>query len=204
MELSFKERFKLGFLKWCGIGLMHLLYLTCRTKFVGQPRGKEPCVVLCWHSKIAFTPFCFTNFWQNKEAKTIISEHFDGELITQISAFFHIGAIRGSSTRGGVKALASALRELKNGVDVAITPDGPRGPYHSVSDGAVLIAQKAGVKLVFITFKASRFWRTKSWDKLVIPKPFSTITYTLSEPFSIEGLTLEEAKEAILQRMQEE
>ncbi len=204
MELTFKQKCKIWLLKWLAFLLMKLLYATCRHKFKGTPRSGEPCVVLSWHSKIGFIPFCFTRFWRGRPAKTIISDHFDGELIAQISGLFGVGAIRGSSTRGAVRVLATALKEIKAGTDVAITPDGPRGPYHSISDGAVTIAQKSGVNLVFVSFTASKYWRLKSWDKQMIPRPFCTITHTLTEPFSVAGLTLEEAKKKIAEVMEEE
>ncbi len=204
MQLTFKQRAQVFFLKWLALGLMHLLRFTCRVRYDGQGRSGEPCVVLCWHGKVGFTQLCFKHYWRGRATKTIISEHFDGELITQISAFFGVGAIRGSSTRGGVRALAESLRELRRGTDVAITPDGPRGPYHSVSDGSVQIAQKSGVRLVFVTFTASRFWRLKSWDRMMIPKPFSTITFRMGEPFSIAGLEMDAAKAEILRQMAED
>ena len=117
-------------------------------------------------------------------------------------SFFGIGAIRGSSSKGAVKALAQSFRELKSGVDVIITPDGPRGPYHSVADGAVVIAQKQNAPIQILNYEASKFWQLKSWDKMIIPKPFSEISYTLSPPFSVTGMELEAAREQIKKEME--
>ena len=136
-----------------------------------------------------------------KSAKVIISDPKDGELITQVIAHFGIGAVRGSTSKNAVKALVGALRELKNGSDLIITPDGPRGPRHSVSDGCVTIPQKSGADIQILDYTASRFWQFGSWDGMILPKPFSTVTYTLSEPFSVAGLEMNEAKGLIAKKM---
>ena len=127
----------------------------------------------------------------------MISDHKDGEIIARVISFFSIDAIRGSSSKGAVKALAQSFRELKSGIDVIITPDGPRGPYHSVADGAVVIAQKQNAPIQILNYEASKFWQLKSWDKMILPKPFSTINFSLSAPFSVTNLEQKEAKEKI-------
>ena len=169
----------------------------------------EPCVVLFWHGKLALMSFAYVHWWRNgqkpqRRAKVIISDHKDGEIIARVISFFGIGAIRGSSSKGAVKALAQSFRELKSGTDVIITPDGPRGPYHSVADGAVVISQKQNAPIQILNYETSKFWQLKSWDKMIIPKPFSTINYTLSQPFSIAGLEFESARNLIKEKMTNE
>mgnify|MGYP007045097175 FL=1 len=78
-----------------------------------------------------------------------------------------------------------------------ITPDGPRGPYRSISDGSVSIAQKKDVPILLLNYEASRFWEFKSWDKMILPKPFSTIKYRISAPISVKNLEKNEAKAKI-------
>lgn len=134
----------------------------------------------------------------------MISDHKDGEIIARVISFFSIDAIRGSSSKGAVKALAQSFRELKSGIDVIITPDGPRGPYHSVADGAVVIAQKQNAPIQILNYEASKFWQLKSWDKMIIPKPFSKISYTLSPPFSVTDMALEAARGLIKKEMENE
>ena len=144
--------------------------------------------------------FAYRRWWSSqnrKQGKVIISDHKDGELITRIIKFFGIGTIRGSSSKGGARALIEALREIKQGHDVIITPDGPRGPRHSVADGAAVIAQKSSCKIYALNFEANSFWEFKSWDKMILPKPFSTIKFSLSAPFSVANLEQKEAKEKI-------
>ena len=153
--------------------------------------------------------FAYVHWWTNSQnpqrrAKVMISDHKDGEIIARVISFFSIDAIRGSSSKGAVKALAQSFRELKSGIDVIITPDGPRGPYHSVADGAVVIAQKQNAPIQILNYEASKFWQLKSWDKMIIPKPFSKISYTLSPPFSVTDMALEAARGLIKKEMENE
>ena len=113
--------------------------------------------MLFWHGRLALMSFAYVHWWKNgqnpqRRAKVIISDHKDGEIIARVISFFGIGAIRGSSSKGAVKALAQSFRELKSGTDVIITPDGPRGPYHSVADGAVVIAQKQNAPIQILNY----------------------------------------------------
>ena len=133
----------------------------------------------------------------------IISDHKDGQMITDIIAHFGIGSIRGSSSKGALRAFLLAIKSINHGIDVAITPDGPRGPRHSISDGSVTIAQKTGVNIVILSYKASKFWEFNSWDKMILPKPFSKITYYISDSFSLDGLEINEAKALIAKKFDE-
>ena len=145
----------------------------------------------------AYRRWWLRDFGNAKRAKVIISDHKDGEIITRVISHFGIGAIRGSSFKGGARALMGAIKEIKNGTDVIITPDGPRGPLHSVADGAVILAQRLNLGIYALNYEASSFWKFRSWDEMVLPKPFSRINYSLSAPLNLEGLDLEEGKEAI-------
>ena len=150
----------------------------------------------------AYLKFWTKDFSKKRKGKVIISDHKDGEIIARVISFFGIGAIRGSSSKGAVKALAQSFRELKSGTDVIITPDGPRGPYHSVADGAVVISQKQNAPIQILNYEASKFWQLKSWDKMIIPKPFTEISYTLSPPFTVTDMALEDARELIKKEME--
>ena len=187
--------------------LMWLIFLTCKKSYTPNFLPQNGCVVVFWHGRLSFMSFAYRRWWSSqnrKQGKVIISDHKDGELITRIIKFFGIGTIRGSSSKGAVKALAQSFRELKSGIDVIITPDGPRGPYHSVADGAVVIAQKQNAPIQILNYEASKFWQLKSWDKMIIPKPFSKISYTLSPPFSVTDMALEAARGLIKKEMENE
>ena len=147
----------------------------------------------------AYRRWWLRDFGSKKRAKVIISDHKDGEIITRVISHFGIGAIRGSSFKGGARALMGAIKEIKNGTDVIITPDGPRGPLHSVADGAVILAQRLNLGIYALNYEASSFWKFHSWDEMVLPKPFSHINYSLSAPLNLTGLSLDAGKEAIRQ-----
>jgi lysophospholipid acyltransferase (LPLAT)-like uncharacterized protein len=164
---------------------------------------KEPIIASVWHGQLLMHPFVFRKLRGHNTFKGIISTHSDGESIAKMLNLLGVGSIRGSSTRGGAKALIGAIKELKNGTDIAITPDGPKGPIYSIADGIVAISQKTNTKILAFSFKASKYWQFNSWDKFKIPKPFGIINFYVSEPFDVNGLEMEKAKEYIKKRMME-
>jgi lysophospholipid acyltransferase (LPLAT)-like uncharacterized protein len=175
--------------------LIRLLYLTNKKKFhAPESLGDEKFIMACWHGELLMIPYAYTRYRKNPHVKLLISEHFDGNLIAKTLNFFGFGTIRGSSTRGGAKALIESIKEIKNGYDLGITPDGPKGPRHEIHDGIVIMAQKAKVKIVLVEIKPSKYWQLKSWDKFVIPKPFGTINYYISDLIDVSDKSLQEAK----------
>ena len=148
MGRLFKSKFANKIIENLLVFLMRLIYLSCKKEFITNTLPNKPVVILFWHEKLAFMPFIFTKCWSGREANVIISDHKDGQMITDIIAHFGIGSIRGSSSKGALRAFLLAIKSINNGIDVAITPDGPRGPRHSISDGSVTIAQKTGVNIV--------------------------------------------------------
>jgi len=182
--------------------IVKFIYATNKKVF-HHPKSddKEPFIVCMWHADLMSQPFNYFAFRQNGIVKAMISENRDGEIITKLVSNLKIGAIRGSSSKGAAKVLISALRELKNGNDIAITPDGPRGPRYSVADGIVIIAQKSGKKIRCFNSIPSKYWQFNSWDKFVLPKPFGKIDFYISEPFSVDNLELDKAKKLIRDRM---
>ena len=147
-------------------------------------------------------PFMYKKIMKDVKMSLMISDHFDGEMIAKSVSYFGFDTIRGSSTRGGIKALKESFKKIDLGHSIAITPDGPKGPRHSIADGIISIAQKKELQIVAFSYIASSKWIMNSWDKFIIPKPFSTIDFYASEPFSLEGLGKEEAKEEIKRRLQ--
>ncbi len=131
----------------------------------------------------------------------VISEHFDGSLIAKSISYFGFETIRGSTSRGAIRALVGAISALKSGYDVAVTPDGPRGPRRELSDGVVMMAQKSGAKVVVLGTKTSRYWQLSSWDKFKIAKPFGTIDFYASEPIDLSGVSLDDAKRVVKEQL---
>lgn len=141
-------------------------------------RAGEPVLFAFWHAQI------LPLLWQHRDEQVavLISTHADGEIIARICKALGFRTIRGSSTRGGARALVEMTRALEQGIDVAITPDGPRGPAERVAPGVVFVAQRAGVPVTTIAVHASRAWRLRTWDRFMIPKPFARVTIRYGGP----------------------
>jgi len=184
--------------------LIRIIHLSVKKRFhLPSVVPNEPFMVAFWHGKLLLAPFIYQKLRKNVKIGVIISDHFDGEMIAKTMGFFGFETIRGSSSKGGIKALKESFSRINSGYDIAITPDGPRGPYQSLADGIVSISQKKSLNIVAFNYKASAYWELKSWDKFMIPKPFSTVDFYASEPFSIAGLEKEEAKALIKERLNE-
>ena len=182
--------------------LIRFLYLTNRKNFYApQTLGDENFIMACWHGELLMIPYAYKRYRKIPNVKLIISDHFDGTLIAKTLSYFGFGTIRGSSTRNAARALLGAIKELKSGSDLGITPDGPKGPRHEVADGIIIMAQKAKVKIVVVEIKPSSYWQLKSWDKFVIPKPFGLISYYISDMIDVSEMDLADAKELIQKRL---
>lgn len=182
--------------------IVRFIYLTNKKVYHHAQISKdETIVVTFWHGELLMQSFNYQKLKPNTPVKAMISHHKDGEAITRTVEFLGIGSIRGSSSKGGAKALISTIRELKAGNDVAITPDGPRGPRFSVADGIVAIAKKSNAKIAIFNCKPTKYWQMKSWDKFIVPKPFGTLEFFIQEPLDVSELEMEEAKELIREKM---
>ena len=183
---------------------MKLLYVTYKKKVhFATPLASlpSPLIVTIWHGELLSIFGGYGIFNKLRPIDFFISEHKDGEMIATIASYFGVGSIRGSSTRGGIKALRAAMKTLDAQKDIGITPDGPKGPRYSVADGVVVLAQKKHVPIMTLNFKPSSFWRIKSWDAFIIPKPFATVEYYFGEPFLLDDLSMEAAKQVVKERM---
>lgn len=183
---------------------VRIIYITNKKVFHHPNALKDKVyIVTFWHGELLMQPFNYQKLKPLGKVSAMISEHKDGEAITKTVEYLGIHSIRGSSTRGGTKALINAIKELKGGDDIAITPDGPKGPRHSVANGIVAISQKTNAKILAFNCKPTKYWQLNSWDRFIVPKPFGTIHFYVSEPFGIDNLELEEAKNLIKAKLQE-
>ncbi len=199
MSKKLKRKFLSLLLPPIGYILIRLIYLSCKKKYF-LPKEKllnKPYIIAFWHGKLLMQPFIYNKLRNKPKVATMISEHFDGEIISKIIKYFHFESIRGSSKKGAIKVLKESFSKVNDGYDIAITPDGPRGPRYSIADGIVSIAQKKNLQIVACNFYASSFWRLKSWDGFMIPKPFSTIYLFADKPFLVNGLDKEKARKKI-------
>ena len=149
----------------------------------------RPVVLALWHGEML--PLLF--YHRDRQIAVLVSEHGDGEIIARILSAFGFRLVRGSTSRGAARALIAVDRELEAGFVVGITPDGPRGPRHSVAPGALLAAHRAGVRIVPLAATASAFWQLGSWDRFMIPKPFARVTIAYGDPLAIEAPSSREA-----------
>ena len=101
--------------------------------------------------------------------------------------FLGIDSIPGSKSQGGLRALYALVRRLKNNSHIAITPDGPKGPARKIKNGVLLIAQRSGAKIYPSSFSAEKFWRFRSWDGMIFPKPFSRAVMVKGAPITIQS-----------------
>ncbi|HWS86780.1 MAG TPA: lysophospholipid acyltransferase family protein [Pyrinomonadaceae bacterium] len=166
-------------------------------------RGGRLPVYTFWHDRI----FAGTYFFRGRRIVIMTSQSFDGEYIARFIQRLGYGAVRGSSTRGGVGALVELTRLVRKGCPAGFSIDGPRGPRHVAKMGAVLLAKKTGQAVLPFGVNAERFWSLKSWDRMQIPKPFSRVRVRFAPPIRVERDADEaalEARRGELQRALEE
>lgn len=152
--------------------------------------GKLP-IYTFWHNRI----FLGTYFFRRRGIVVITSQSFDGEYIARFIQRFGYGAVRGSSTRGGVAALVEMIRLMRAGLPMGFTIDGPKGPKYVAKIGACLLAKKTGNPLMPFVVEAEKFWQLKSWDNLQIPKPFSRARIFIAESIYVAADASDEALE---------
>jgi lysophospholipid acyltransferase (LPLAT)-like uncharacterized protein len=157
--------------------------------FDAMLRRGEPFVVVFWHGEIL--PLAWVH--RHNGIATVISRHADGEVIARIAERLGYRTVRGSTTRGGARALLQSAALVEDGTTVSFTPDGPRGPRHEFAPGAVIVAQRTGRPIIAVTATASRAWRLRSWDRHLVPKPFATLTVRYS---AAEYVRAKDAREA--------
>lgn len=203
MRRKIKRKIILLFVPRLVWAFLWILYATCKNRFhIHEDIFKENAILAFWHGEFLMLPFLYIKIRKTPKIFVISSEHFDGELMVKLYGYFGFKTIRGSSTKGGRRVLIQAFEKLKDGYDMGITPDGPKGPYHSIADGVVAMAQKTGVNIVVVHTTPSAFWELKTWDRFQIPKPFSTIDYYSMSSFEInKNMDLESAKNMVYQQM---
>jgi len=112
----------------------------------------------------------------------LISASRDGELLADAIKRFDYDVVRGSSSRLGASAILQLTEVLASGRDVVITPDGPRGPVYELGPGIIFLAQKSEAAVVPFNMEYSSYWRLKSWDRFIVPRPFSKVRVIIGQP----------------------
>jgi lysophospholipid acyltransferase (LPLAT)-like uncharacterized protein len=152
--------------------------------------GKQP-ILAFWHGRILPAMY----FFRNRGIVVMISLNFDGEWIGRTIQRFGYGVARGSTSRGGARALVQLRRELSDGRPAGFALDGPRGPARVAQAGAVFLAAAAGHPVLPFHAEADRYWTARSWDQTQVPKPFARVALVVGEP-----LFVPDTREATIER----
>lgn len=181
-------------------GILRSISSTVRLEIINYPEIDDRSIFCGWHGR----SFLFANHYRNRGWWVIISQSNDGEMQAKIFKRLGFDIIRGSTGRGGVRAAVEAIRVLKDGGIMALTPDGPRGPSGVVQGGVMLMAQKSGARLVPVGISARPRLFAKSWDQYMLPMPFGRAVFIYGEPIHVPKSSTEEEVEAIRLRLETE
>jgi hypothetical protein len=186
LKALLKQGWMQDFVAFVASFYMRLVFHTSRWQHVNfeTPSSyladKRPFITCFWHARLLMLPYA----WPDKKNPfyMLISAHKDGRLISKTVGHFGIRTIAGSTERGGTEALLGMVRHSRQGDTLGITPDGPRGPPHEVSDGTVMLSYLAKADLIPVTFTTSRKKFLKTWDRFLLPLPFSRGVFMWGTP----------------------
>jgi hypothetical protein len=188
--LSRSQRIKASLIALVASPLLALLCRTYRWRIEGEEHyravldsGRQPILAL-WHGRI----LPGLHYFKRRGIVVITSQNFDGEWIARILHKFGFGTARGSSSRGGARALVQLRRDLAEGRPAAFTVDGPRGPSRVVQPGVVFLAGATAQPILPYHIECDRHWTLKSWDRTQIPKPFSRVALVIGEPIRVDSI----------------
>ena len=198
---------------WVIAVALRLVYRSLRVRLVDpadlvsrRVRG-ERMMAAFWHDGIALMPLLVTRLGWPGSVTVLLSWHRDAEIAARAMRHLGIHAVRGSSTRGGVGGLRGLLAARERGEDLAVVPDGPRGPRHRAKPGVIQIARATGLPLIAVGAAARPARRLGSWDRLQLPLPFARVALVASTPVPVprggdeasEGATLAALEAALTQ-----
>jgi lysophospholipid acyltransferase (LPLAT)-like uncharacterized protein len=158
---------------------------------VGRP-VKENYIGVLWHNRLLIFPFVLRRFFPNRRGAALISASRDGDLLADAIKRFDFDVVRGSSSRLGASAILQLTDVLASGRDVVITPDGPRGPAYELGPGIIFLAQKSGAPVVPVNMEYSSCWRLKSWDRFILPRPFSKVRVIIGQSHHVRSTSTPE------------
>ncbi len=186
--------------------VLWLLVRTLRVEIEGLDRVRERwrrgerVVLAFWHGRLLALATAASRI--EVRPCILVSQHRDGEIATRILRRWGVETVRGSTSRGAIAGLRGLLRAHRDGYDLALGPDGPRGPCCEAKAGVVQIASATGADLFPVGAAGDRVWRLRSWDRMIIPKPFSRLLLIVGEPLSVAPDADERAVEAARAQIQ--
>lgn len=194
-------------LSWLAANYIRLVWITGRWRVENTETVKrmvdagQPFIACFWHGRMLMLPCA----WRHKpRLSVLISQHRDGLLISRAIRNLGLGTIAGSSSRGGAGALAAMVRTLKRGEYVGITPDGPRGPRMHAAPGAVAAARLSGALLLPMSYSASRCRILSSWDRFMVPLPFTRGIIRMGEPIAVPRDADADTVEQVRRRLEQD
>ena len=168
----------------------------------------SPAIYCLWHNRLAVVLPLYTNYVHPRHRTAglaaLVSASKDGALLAAILECFGIQPVRGSTSRRGPQALLELTTWAEKGYDLAITPDGPRGPAGVAQGGVMVLAQVTGLPIVPFSYHAHRKWRLKSWDCFQIPMPFSRCEMLIGSPLRVPREATDEQREQLRRRLEQE
>ena len=201
---SWSKRAQVAAIAGLGYPLINALGHTLRWRVEGLQHydaivasGRQP-VMAFWHGRILPA----TYYFRRRGIVVITSENFDGEWIARIIERFGFGTARGSSSRGGLKAMLKLVRDMERGRPAGFTLDGPRGPARVAQPGAVWLARATGNPVLPFHLEASSHWTANSWDRTQIPKPFSTVALVVGEALDVPADATDEQLDSSRQTLE--
>lgn len=192
--ISFLLRMRIEITAALGAFILRMLHATIRwrvlepTMSLGLDKRTGPRIIAFWHQQQLVVAPIYTISGIKKGSKglcALSSRHKDGQISARALEWFGFRTIMGSSSKGGAMAVRSLLEVINEGLDLGITPDGPRGPPHEIKDGIVKLAQLAQVPIYPIAMSVQRRWTFGSWDRMFLPKPFTKGVYVVGRPISV-------------------
>ncbi len=208
VDLTARQRLNAALIAAIGYPLIAATCATLRWTVEGAEHwdeivrsGRQPILAL-WHGRI----FAGLHYFRCRHVVVITSRNFDGEWIARILHRFGFETARGSTSRGGARALAQMRRGLRAGRPVAFTVDGPRGPARVAQPGALWLAGATGNPILPFHIEADRFWTLNSWDRTQIPKPFARVAMAIGEPLHVprsEDADLDAGRRALERQLEQ-
>lgn len=200
---SWRQRLLLRLISAAGALLVRLLCATLRYENSAEPGGpldanERPMVWAFWHRCLIVA----THRFQKRDIAVLTSRSFDGEIISRIIEKFGYRAVRGSSRRGALSAVLGARRELESGRAVAFTVDGPLGPLYQAKPGPVVLSRLTGVRIIAFHIAVERAWTLGTWDRMILPQPFSRAFVHFSAPMLVPAGAGEAEMERWRQQLQ--
>jgi hypothetical protein len=176
-------------------GLLRLLMFTCRVEIRGLPQfirtaADGKCILMLWHNRLALVPEIMNRFAPQFIYRAFISKSRDGEPLAILANSYSCGRTLRVPHNARHQALSQMINLLKSSNEImVVTPDGPRGPLYQIKPGIIVAAKEAAARIIPFSWRASRYWELGTWDKFMLPKPFSRIVVTIGDPIFLDKKT---------------